>query len=291
MHSHSHNDNERRLFLAMLLTGGFMLAEVIGGLYSGSLALLADAGHMLSDFVTLALSWGVFRISGRKYNIKQSYGYHRFHIIAALVNGLTLFFIAIWMFITAVQRLFQPVEILVGTMTVVAVFGLLANMIVFVILYTGDHENLNMASASLHIMADLLSSVAAIVASLIMLSTGWMRADPLLSAIAALLILKSSISILKKSVHVLLEGTPEKIDPQLIRQTLIEQIAEVIDVHHVHVWSLTGDKPVMTLHAILKQGTDHDQALLDIHNVLRDIFGISHVTAQLEYKQCINSAQ
>ncbi len=285
-HNHSHTSNERRVFWAMLLTGSFMVAEVVGGIMSNSLALLSDAGHMLTDFVSLALAWFAFRLARRKADIRRSYGYHRFQVVAAFVNGLTLLAIAGWITVEAVRRLVDPIEVLAGPMLVIAVLGLLVNIIVFAILQTGDRENLNIRGAALHVMGDLLGSVAAIAASLIIFATGWMPIDPILSLGVAMLILRAAYTVVRKSGHILLEGTPENVDPSDLRDQLKAAVPEVADVHHVHIWSLTNERPVVTLHAVLADGADQDDALVAVHRALEELFGLSHATVQLEGNQC-----
>ncbi len=285
-HNHSHISNERRVFWAMLLTGGFMVAEVIGGIVSNSLALLSDAGHMLTDFVSLALAWFAFRLARRKADIRRSYGYHRFQVVAAFVNGLALFAIAGWISVEAVQRLAAPVEVLAGPMLVIAVLGLFVNISAFAILHTGDRDNLNIRGAALHVMSDMLGSVAAIAASLIILKTGWMPIDPILSVVVVLLIVRAAYTVVRESGHILLEGTPENVDPSDLREQLKAAVPEVSDVHHVHIWSLTDERPVVTLHAVVADGADQDDALVAVHRALEELFGLSHATVQLERDRC-----
>ena len=285
-HDHGHTGNETRVFWAMVLTGSFMVAEVIGGVMSGSLALLSDAGHMLADFVSLALAWFAFRVARRKPDIRRSYGYHRFQVLAAFVNGLTLFAIAGWITVEAVRRLADPIEVLAGPMLVIAVVGLLVNVVSFAILQGGDRENLNIRGAALHVLGDLLGSLAAITASLIILWTGWMPIDPILSVGVSVLILRTAYTIVRKSGHILLEGTPENVDPSDISDELKAAVPEVTDVHHVHIWSLTSGRPVVTLHAVLADGAEQDDALAAVHRALDELFGLSHATVQIERKQC-----
>jgi len=289
-HDHTHAlahdaDGERRLFVAMLITGGFMAIEAIGGALSGSLALLADAGHMFGDFVALALSWTAFRISKKSPDLRRSFGYHRFQVLAAFVNGVALCALAIGIFVAAIGRLFAPHEVLAGPMLIIASVGLVINIVVFRMLSTG-HDNINTRSASLHVLGDLLGSIAAIAASVIIMTTGWMQADPVLSFLAAALILRGGYQIVRHSGHILLEGTPEKVDPAQVGQQLMSRIPAVIDVHHVHIWSLTDERPVLTLHARVTTGVDHDLTMLDIHRALESLFGVSHATVQLEYGPC-----
>lgn len=285
-HDHSHTPtvtltNERRVFWVMVLTGGFMFIEAVGGILSGSLALLADAGHMLTDTAALFLSWLAFRMGRKPADPSRSFGYHRFQILAAFTNGLTLFGIAGWIMIEAVLRLINPVEVQGMTMISIAVVGLLINVIGFWILSKGEKENLNIKGAAIHVMGDLLGSVAAIIAAGIILWTGWMPIDPILSVFVAVLILKSASAIIKQSSHILLEGTPDGMDAARIGVALSE-ISGVVDIHHVHAWSLTNERPIVTLHAVLSESADYTTTLQSLHNVLKERFGIEHATIQIE---------
>ena len=288
---HSHAGNERRVFWAMVLTGGFMTVEVVGGVVAGSLALLSDAGHMLTDFAALGLAWFAFRLARKRADLRRSYGYHRFQVLAAFVNGLTLYAIAGWILVEAARRIADPVQVLGWPMLVVAGLGLLVNIVAFALLHGGDRENLNMRGAAMHVLGDLLGSVAAIIAAVVILVTGWMPIDPILSVLVALIIVRAATSIVRKSGHILLEGTPEHVDPGDLRRQLIAQVPQVSDVHHVHIWSLTGGKAVLTLHAVLADHADHDQVLSDLHRALEQGFGISHATIQLERGLCPDDAK
>lgn len=295
--SHAHNhapsvnlSNEQRVFCVMLLTGGFMVVEVLGGFLFGSLALLADAGHMLTDTAALGLAWFAFRIGRKPADLKRSYGYHRFQILAAYSNGLALFVIAGWIMIEAVQRLFNPVEVQGMGMMIVAALGLIVNILGFWILSRGEKENLNIKGAALHVMGDLLGSVAAIAAAIIILFTDWTPIDPILSVLVALLILRSAWAIIKQSSHILLQGTPDGLDSAQIGVALGE-IKGVADIHHVHAWSLTNEKPVVTLHAVLEEDSDQKIILHQINKALKDRFGIVDATVQIERKDhtCIRT--
>jgi cobalt-zinc-cadmium efflux system protein len=194
----------RRVTIALVLTGTFMVVEVIGGLLSGSLALLADAGHMLTDTMALALAAVAFKVSKRPADTRLTYGYQRFQILAAFVNGLSLLLIVGWIMYEAIQRFITPETVMGPTMLVVAAAGLVINIIAFVVLHGGDRENLNIRGAALHVAGDLLGSVAAIVAAIIIIYTGWMQIDPILSVAVAFLILKSAWTLVKRSAHVLI---------------------------------------------------------------------------------------
>ena len=293
-HDHSHEghshvpavslSNERRVFWVMVLTGGFMVVEVIGGLLSGSLALLADAGHMLTDTAALSLSWFAFRIGNRPADPKRSFGYQRFQILAAFANSLALFAIAGWIVVEAIDRLFNPSEIHGLPMLSIAIMGLLVNIAGFWIMSRGEKGDLNIQSAALHVMGDLLGSVAAIAAAVIILWTNWTPIDSILSVLVAVLILRSAWVIIKQSSHILLQGTPEGLDPARIGAALGD-IEGVSDVHDVHAWSLTNEKPVVTLHTVLDEAADYNLTLQKINAVLKDKFGIEHATVQLERKQ------
>jgi cobalt-zinc-cadmium efflux system protein len=281
-------DSERKVLWAMLLTGGFMLAEVAGGLLSGSLALLADAGHMLTDFASLALAWFAFRLGRRPADPLRSYGYHRFQVLAAFVNGISLFAIAGWITVEAVSRLLDPVAVAGGRMLAIAALGLLVNIAAFRILHRGGGDNLNVRGAALHVLGDMLSSVGAIAAALVILWTGWMPIDPILSVAVALVILRGAWRVTKESGHILLEGAPAGIDAARVGAAL-RSVPGVVDVHHVHAWSLTSERPMLTLHAVLEEGADGNAALAEIGVVLRSRFGIDHATVQIERGSCIHA--
>lgn len=281
-HHHDGKDSQRRLIWAIVLTGGFMVAEVVGGLVSGSLALLADAGHMLTDAAALTLAWFAARISRRAADARRTYGYQRVQILAAFVNGLTLLGIVLWITIEAIQRLFDPIAVASTTMLVIATLGLVVNLVVFAILHMGDHDNLNIRGAALHVLGDLLGSVAAIVAALVIMATGWMPIDPLLSLLVAALIFRSAWKLTRESGHILLEGAPDDLDVYEVERDLVAILPAVRDVHHVHAWSLTPGHHLMSLHAILEEGSDPQKALVDIKAVLHERYSVAHATVQIE---------
>src|SRR6516165_1634069 len=222
-HGHSHAaavTDERRIGWAFIIIFIFMLVEVVGGLMAHSLALLADAGHMISDAAALGMSWVALRLGKRAADAERTYGYRRLEVLAAFVNGCTLFVIAAWIVLEAVRRVAAPAEVLGGTMLVVAIAGLLANIVAFLVLNGGNRENLNMRSAWLHVLGDLLGFVVAIVAAGIIVLTGWSPIDPILSVVVAVLILKSAAQIVKSSAHILLEGTPPNLNLGALRTDL-----------------------------------------------------------------------
>ncbi len=267
-----------------------MIVEVIGGLWSGSLALLADAGHMFTDTVSLGLAWLAARLSRRPADERRTYGYHRLQILAAFVNGIFFLFIVAWIGFEAVQRLLTPQPVLGGVMLWVALAGLGINVLAFVLLHGGHHHNLNVRAALLHVMGDLLGSLAAIVAAGVILATGWYPIDPLLSILVALLILYSAWKVVRQSGHILLEGTPTGVDPERIRAELHRQIPEIVDVHHLHVWSLTPDRPMLTLHVTVAADVDCGWVLGRVKRTLHELFGIDHSTVQVETAACIDEA-
>ena len=286
-HSHAHAgpDNQRRIGWVALLTGGFMAVEAVGGVLSGSLALLADAGHMLTDAAALALAWLAFRIARRPSDWKRTYGFHRFQVLAAYSNGLTLFFIALAIAYEAFHRLRAPAEVLGGPMLAVAVAGLVVNIAAFLVLHGADRDSLNVRGAMLHVLGDLLGSAAAIVAALVILWTGWTPIDPLLSVLVAVLILRSAWFLVGESGHILLEAAPKGLDVRALKDDLVAAIPGVEDVHHVHAWSLTEDKRMVTLHARVAEtvgAADAARISAAIKARLRDHYHIDHATVEVE---------
>jgi cobalt-zinc-cadmium efflux system protein len=291
-HDHDHgtvNLNERRLLWACLLTAGTMVAEAIGGIVSGSLALLADAGHMLTDSAALALAWLAVRFAKRPADWKRTYGFDRFEVLAAFTNGLALFFIAIAISYEAIVRLLEPVAVLGGTMLVVAGAGLVVNVITLLILRQGGRGNLNVRAALLHVISDLLGSVAAIVAALVILWTGWTPIDPLLSILITLLILRSAWLIAKDAAHILLEGAPSDLDIRQVQRDLETAIPDVLSVHHVHAWSLTEDRRLMTLHARVSEAAPPEKVAAAIKARLKQCYGVVHATVEIEHRDCADA--
>lgn len=284
-HAHGAGSSERKLLLALLLTGGFMLAEGVGGLVAGSLALLADAAHMLTDAAALAMAFLAVRAARRPATPAMSYGHHRWQVLAAFVNGLGLLALAAWIVIEAGLRLWQPLQVQGGVVMLIAALGLAVNLIAFAIL-SGGEQNLNVRGALAHVLGDLLGSVAALVAGALIWWKGWMVADPLLSVFVALLMLRTGWSVARQSAHVLLEGAPEGLDESAIVAAVENGVPAVASVHHVHAWSLSDEKPVVTLHATLQADAGRDAALLAIQAVLEKRFGIQHSTIQIEESPC-----
>ncbi|HEY0913940.1 MAG TPA: cation diffusion facilitator family transporter [Solimonas sp.] len=286
-HSHDHpHGSERQLLIAFILTAGFMLAEVIGGLISGSLALIADAGHMLTDAASLALALFAVRLSRRPSDRRRSYGYGRMQVLAAFVNGLSLLALIAWIAIEAVMRLFEPVPVLAGPMLVIACLGLLVNLAAFWILHRGERGNLNVDGALAHVLGDLLGSVAAIIAALVIMATGWTPVDPLLSVLVCGLILRTALRITRESGHILLQGSPTELDLAQLEREVRAAVPGVAGIHHVHLWSLTPEERIITLHAVLGPAADGDQVTAGIGDFLRSSRGIGHVTVQIERQPC-----
>jgi len=284
-HAHGVTD-ERRLMWAFVIIAVFMVVEIVGGVVSGSLALLADAGHMASDAAALAFSWLAVRIGKRAATEQLSYGFRRVEILAAFVNGLALFAIAAWIVVEAVRRWFEPAPILGGPMLAVAVAGLAANIAAFFVLFRGSHDNLNLRSALLHVVGDLLGSVAAIAAAVVILWTGWTPIDPILSVLVALIILKSAWGVVRSAGHILLEGTPPGVSIAEIKADLETQVLLVHDVHHIHVWSITADKHLLTLHVVPRGQAAPREVIGAVRARLAERFGIDHATIQVEESHC-----
>lgn len=284
-HSHHHEadeNNASRIGIAAILTGAFMGVELVGGLLAGSLALIADAGHMLSDFGALALAWIGFRMARRPATSKRTFGFRRFPVLAAFVNGLTLFAIAAWIVIEAIVRLNNPHGIEPGLMLWVAVAGLAVNVVSFAVLHGADHGNLNVRGALLHVAGDMLGSVAAIAAAGIIMATGWVQADPILSMLVALIILKSAWSLTAESAHILLEGAPGNISLDDVTKDLAAHVAGVTDIHHAHLWSLDGRRSMITLHARIRADVARPAVVEKLKARLNEKHGIGHATIEVE---------
>ena len=288
--SHDHakqKGNIKRVQIALGLTAAFMLVEVVGGVLSGSLALLADAGHMLTDSMALALTAFAFRVSVRPADKKRSFGYQRFQIIAAFVNGLSLLVIVGWILVEAIRRFIDPPDVIGQTMLVVAGAGLIVNIVAFIVLHGGDQQNLNMRGAALHVVGDLLGSVAAMVAAIVILSTGWMPIDPILSVVVAMLISRSAWKLVRRSAHILLEGTPEWLDIAEIQAKIISTVPDVSGIHHVHVWCQTPQNLMLTMHVVLDESVaDVTAVVRSVKQILQAEFGINHSTIEVETGDC-----
>ncbi|WP_279481059.1 cation diffusion facilitator family transporter [Aureimonas sp. SK2] len=288
-HDHAAHASTRRLGIAAALTGLFMLAEVAGGLISGSLALLADAGHMFVDFAGLVLAFAAARLAQRPADARRTYGYDRLGVLVAFSNGLVLFGITAVIIYEAWRRFADPVEILAGPMLAVAIGGLLVNIAAFFVLHGGDKEDLNMRGALLHVLGDLLGSVAAIVASLVIMATGWTQIDPILSVLVCLLILANAWRLVRESAQVLLEGAPAGVDGAEMGRHLRTSVPGIEDVHHVHVWMITPRRRAATLHVCVPEGSDGMDVVRRVKAELRSAFSIDHATVELEHGHCADA--
>lgn len=295
--------NESRLLLAFALTLITLLVQAGGGWWSGSLALIADAGHMLVDALALLLAWAGAHFSRRPPDARRSFGYARLEVLAAYSNALIQFLLVAWIVTEAGMRLFNPEPILSGVMFWIALAGLVINALVLRVLHVSPHahghnhghahgdEDLNMRSANLHVLGDLLGSLGAVVAALLIRYFGWLQADPILSVLVSLLILRGAWRLLQRSGHILLEGTPDGIDHTQVTATLLKDVAGVQDVHHLHLWQLVGGAYMATLHVRLAtsddaEKIDSDQVLRDVKQLLHERYQIHHATVQIEMRAC-----
>lgn len=287
-HSHSHapdrSAGKRALKIAVAMTTTFMAVEVVGGLISGSLALLADAAHMLSDSASLGIALGAIWLAERPPTLQRSFGYQRAEILAALLNGLTLVAVSLWIFYEAFQRLQDPPEVLGGTVLVVAVIGLVVNLAAARVLSRGEQESLNVSAALRHVLADLAGSVGVIVAALIILATGWRQADPIVGALIGALVLASAWPVLRDSVRVLLEQAPAGTDVEEIGREL-KAAAGVVDIHDLHVWTITSGFPALAVHVLVDRERDCHQCRRELEELLAEEFEITHTTIQVDHAE------
>ena len=285
-HPHAHadvRDQVRRLRLALGITTVFLFAEVVGGFLSNSLALLADAGHMLTDVAALTLSLFVAWFSRQPHDQRRTYGYLRWEILAAFLNGATLLLISAWISFEAVMRLRQPEAVESGMMLIIAIVGIIANIAAALVLHPASEASLNLRGAYLHVVGDLLGSVATVIAALLVRFTGWVVADPIASILMTLLIVRGAWRLVRESVDVLLESTPSHIAVGTVRKQL-EAIPGIESVHDLHVWTVTSGVVAMSVHAIVREPERHQHVLEHVHDAML-LFGIQHVTVQLERRE------
>lgn len=281
-HHHGRGASKKALLISFIIITLFLIVEVIGGFITNSLALLSDAGHMLSDASALLLSLIAIHIAARPPTARRTFGMHRFEILAALINGVTLVVISLFIFWEAYQRLLDPPQVASGKMIIIAIIGLLANIAAAFVLMRGDYkDNVNVRSAFLHVLGDLLGSVGAIVGGILMWSFDWYIADPLISIIVALLILLSAWRVTKDSVNILLESTPSRIDSTRVEDSL-KQLSGVTKVHDLHIWTVTSGFDSLTCHLIVEDGLPSYPVLGEALELLQREFGISHATIQIE---------
>jgi cobalt-zinc-cadmium efflux system protein len=279
--THVHGEHQRPLKIALLVTSAVLVVEAAGGLLSGSLALLADAGHMLTDVAALGLGLFAFWLSARPASSRRTFGWRRFEIFAAFLNGVALWLIAALIGFEAFKRLQSPPPVKGGLMLAVAAFGLAANVAVGAILYRSRRDNLNVRGAFLHVVGDALGSVGVLIAALLIRTTGSFVWDPIVSAIVCLLILWSSGLIVRDSFRIFMEGTPSHLDTEAIRAALAA-IDGVVDVHDLHVWTITSGFISMSAHVAIREGTDAKQTLERAQQAMASHFKITHSTFQIE---------
>ena len=287
---HDHHDHDlreagrRRLYISLGLIGSYMVVEIIGGLISGSLALLADAAHMFTDAAAIGLALFAMWISSRPASVERTFGYHRTEILAALVNALSLWLIAGWIFLEAYHRLSDPPEVLGMHMLIVGAIGLAINVAVVFILHSSAEHSLNVEAAFWHVVADLLGSIGVVISGLLVWFLDWNLADPIISVLIGLLILASSWSLVQKVFQVLVEGTPRRLDMYQVCHTL-EEVPGVTLIHDVHCWTITSGYEALTAHVLLDPSLPKDQvepALRRLRQIASQEFGISHITLQVE---------
>lgn len=280
-HSHGHNQNKKALLISFLFIFTFMIVEVIGGIVTNSLALLSDAGHMLSDAAAIGLSLAAFYIGEKASDKGKTYGYKRFEILAAFINGITLILVSLYIFWEAYHR-FMDTPVVSPGMMVIAIIGLVVNIIVAWILMRGDTEhNLNVRSAFLHVLGDMLGSVGAIAAGLLIYFFDWNLADPIASVMVAILIVISGWRVTKDSIHILMEGSPKGIDTEKVKNSLAAAPG-VIEVHDLHVWCITSGFTALSCHVVVGNEVNRDTVLLQLSAYLEEEFGIHHSTIQVE---------
>jgi cobalt-zinc-cadmium efflux system protein len=285
-HAHSHHHHVRRsnrnaLALTLIPVVGYMLLEVVGGIWTHSLALLADAGHMLSDVAALGLSLFALWIAERPPTSRRTYGYYRTEILAALANGTTLVAVSVFIFIEAYHRIREPAVVKSEPMLLIAVGGLVVNLIAMRLLHHGRGDSLNLRGAWLHIVWDAVGTVGTIVASILILTLGWNWTDPLASALIGVLVIYSSTQLLAESVSVLMENAPGRIDVDEVRAAIRGE-AGVLDVHDLHVWTITSGLDSLSAHVVIEEGPPPTVLLMQLRAMLYHRFGIEHVTVQIE---------
>jgi cobalt-zinc-cadmium efflux system protein len=287
--NHKHTDkptdenavNRRRLWKVILITGGYMVVEVVGGLLTNSVALLSDAGHMLTDVASLVLALMAIWFATRAATPQKSYGYHRLEIIAALINGITLLALSIWIIIEAIGRIGHPQTVQGFGMLLVATGGLMVNIIGAVWLHGGHKHSVNIRAAFYHVIGDLLGSIGAIIAGVLILTYKWYLADPILAIIIAILIIISAMGVIRETVDILLEATPTHLSLDEIRAALIA-LPKIQQIHDLHVWTITSGMYALSCHITVSTDDFTPQTLEIIRNEIQQKFDITHQTLQLE---------
>lgn len=270
-----------RLAWALGLTAAYMLAEVIGGLITGSLALLADAAHMLTDVGGLALALLAIRFAAREATPQRTYGYLRMEVLSALANAVVLLLLTVYILYEAYQRFLAPPEVLGGPMLIVATIGLVVNLISMKLLTGGSSESLNVRGAYLEVLGDMLGSIGVIVAALLTMWKGWVLADPIIGAGIGLFIVPRTLGLLRQVTHILMEGTPANVDLKAL-EVKLKAIAGVVAVHDLHVWTVTSGFDAMSCHLVVEDLANGRNALQEARRVMKEDFNIDHVTIQVE---------
>ena len=282
-HDHSHGASQRRLLVSLAILFTFTLVEALGGWFANSIALLAEAGHMLADSASLLLAIVAIRAGQRPADARHTFGASRYQTLAAYTNGLTLLALTVWVMYEAIARLIAPPQVNGELMLGIAVVGGIANLCAFVAL--SGASSLNERGARAHVLSDLLGSGAAMAAAVCIIALGWTIADPILSILVSCLILRSGWNLTREAGHVLLQGTPPSLDADNLAQDL-RNLSGIRDVHHLHVWSLTGESPVVTMHAAIDDAVDRESILQSIHRRLREAHDVFHATVQVESGDC-----
>ena len=281
-HDHARAASRRALAVALVLTASYTVVEVVGGVVAGSLALLADAVHMLSDNVALALALVAAWLATKPATPERTFGYKRAEVLAALANGVLLVALAIWIFVEAAMRLRDPGDVLGGWMLVIALIGLVVNIAAGVVLARARSHSLNVEAAFRHVFADLLGSLGVAVAAVVILTTGWVEADPLVSILIGVLVLASAWTILRDSTAILLESTPRGVDAAALGRR-VASAPGVVEVHDLHVWTITSGFPALSAHVLVRPGEDCHGRRRELEQLLRDEFGIEHTTLQVDH--------
>lgn len=292
--AHSHtaavtSDNERRIRLVFLMTVGYAGVQAVGGWFSGSLALIADAGHMVSDAAALLLALIAYRVARRAPDMARTYGFHRVRVLAAMANGASLLLLVVWIAWEAIGRLRAPSEVLAGPMLAVAAIGLVVNLVGAYVLWRGNRGDGNLKGALLHVVGDLLGSVGAIAAAIGILLTGWTLLDPLLSVLVSVLVVRSAWSLLSDSVLVLLQAVPRGLDTQAAERDVLS-LPGVAEVGHFHAWTLTDERTVATIHVTPASGADPLALPAQVAQCLHERHAIAHTTVQVDPPGSIASA-
>jgi len=285
-HGHSHgdtstSDGRRRVAISFFLIASFMFVEVAGGLISGSLALLADAAHMLTDAASLALAWIGYKLAAKPADETRTFGFARFRILAAFTNGLALIVLAVWIMIEGIQRLQAPQPVMGQLLLGIAFVGLVVNMLCFAVLHGGDRQDLNLRGALWHVAGDLLGSVAAIIAAIIIIQTGWLPIDPILSMLVAVLVISAGIRITKQAGHILVQGAPAGLTPQIIEEDLKAHVDGIASLSDIRIWSLTEKDTIATLCVSPAEGQTTDPLCTRIRARLAEAFAIKQLTIEI----------